>query len=154
MRDSLTIDLIVCYGNRQSGTCSINREKRPQRKIQAELLSLNEYKLNIEGVPFGVVDWDTISETRHSGKSGEALWRTVEVGNIRVRIVKYSPGYVADHWCSRGHVLYVLKGELITQLKSGELHVLKEGLSYHVSNDDKNPHMSRTDLGATLFIVD
>jgi hypothetical protein len=72
--------------------------------------------LKIEGVPFGVVNWSTIPKTRHPGTSGEALWRTVEVGNVRVRIIEYSLGYVADHWCSRGHVVFVLEVELVTEL--------------------------------------
>jgi quercetin dioxygenase-like cupin family protein len=76
------------------------------------------------------------------------------VGNVRVRIVEYSPGYVADHWCSKGHVLYVLEGELHTELKDGRKFVLREGYSYQVADDDKSPHMSSTEKGAKLFIVD
>ena len=107
----------------------------------------------IDSVPFGTTDWNAIPETEHPGETGVAYWRTLEQGNIRVRMVRYSPGYLADHWCNRGHVLLVLSGELITQLQGGASHVLGPGMSYQVSSDTA-PHRSRTASGATLFIVD
>jgi hypothetical protein len=82
-----------------------------------------------------------------------AYWRSLEIGNIRVRMVDYSPGYQADHWCSRGHVLLVLQGELLTELQDGRVFRLTAGMSYQVA-DDAAPHRSRTDSGAKLFIVD
>ena len=109
--------------------------------------------MRIEDVTFGTVDWSRISVTEHPGETGKALWRTIEVGNIRVRMVEYSPGYRADHWCSRGHVLLVLQGELITELADGTTHTLRTGTSYHVA-EDAAPHRSRTAIGARLFIVD
>ena len=109
--------------------------------------------MHIDSVPFGTVDWNAVTEVAHPGESGTAYWRTLEQGNIRVRMVRYSPGYVADHWCSRGHVLLVLSGELATELHDGSLHTLKPGMSYQVSSDVA-PHRSRTTTGATLFIVD
>lgn len=110
--------------------------------------------MKIEGVPFCVTDWQTVPLTRHPGEKGEAFWRTLDAGNVRVRLVEYSPGYLADHWCSRGHVLLVLEGELITELKDGRQFVLKQGSSYQVADDEANPHKSRTENGAKLFIVD
>ena len=109
--------------------------------------------MKIENVSFGVTDWNVVPTTEHPGETGVARWRTVEQGNIRVRIVEYSPGYLADHWCSRGHVLYVLAGELVTELKDGRRFTLLPGQSYQVA-DDEEPHRSRTAHGATLFIVD
>lgn len=110
--------------------------------------------MRIEGVPFQVANWDTIATTEHPGEHGVALWRTLNVGNIRVRMVEYMPGYVADHWCPRGHVLLVLEGELVTELKDGRKFTLKPGSSYQVADDEANPHRSRTEKGARLFIVD
>jgi quercetin dioxygenase-like cupin family protein len=109
--------------------------------------------MRIEHVPFGVTDWSTVPKTEHPGETGAAYWRTIEQGNVRVRIVEYSPGYLADHWCSRGHVLYVLSGALVTELKDGRSFTLLPGQSYQVA-DDEEPHRSRTAGGATLFIVD
>ena len=91
--------------------------------------------------------------TEHAGETGVAWWRTREIGNIRVRMVEYSAGYLADHWCSRGHVLLVLEGELVTELQDGSSHVLRAGESYQVA-DGTAPHRSRTAGGARLFIVD
>jgi quercetin dioxygenase-like cupin family protein len=109
--------------------------------------------MRIENVRFGVTDWSAVPKTEHPGETGAAYWRTVETGNIRVRIVEYSPGYLADHWCSRGHVLYVLEGTLVTELKDGRSFTLLPGQSYQVA-DGEEPHRSRTEGGATLFIVD
>ena len=109
--------------------------------------------MKILDVPFGVTDWSTVPATEHPGETGMALWRTRELGNIRVRMVEYSPGYLADHWCERGHVLLVLEGELVTELQDGSRHVLKPGQSYQVA-DGAAPHRSRTTGGARLFIVD
>jgi hypothetical protein len=109
--------------------------------------------MHIEDVPFGVTDWAAVPATEHKGETGVAWWRTLEAGNIRVRMVEYSPGYLADHWCARGHVLLVLEGELVTELRDGSSHVLHAGQSYQVA-DEAMPHRSRTTSGAKLFIVD
>jgi quercetin dioxygenase-like cupin family protein len=109
--------------------------------------------MRISDVPFGVTDWSSVPVTEHPGETGVALWRTREIGNIRVRMVEYSPGYLADHWCERGHVLLVMEGELTTELKDGSVHVLTPGQSYQVA-DGVAPHRSRTARGARLFIVD
>lgn len=107
----------------------------------------------IQDVPFCTVDWATVEPTRHPGITGEALWRTFEMGNIRVRMVEYTPGYKADHWCKRGHVILAIEGELVTELEDGRTFTLTPGMSYQVA-EDMNPHRSYTDMGAKLFIVD
>lgn len=109
--------------------------------------------MNIQNVPFMTTDWAKVNQTEHPGESGVALWQTLEIGNIRVRMVEYSPGYLADHWCSRGHVLLVTEGELITELKDGRRFTLATGMSYQVASDAE-PHRSSTSIGAKLFIVD
>jgi quercetin dioxygenase-like cupin family protein len=104
-------------------------------------------------LPFMTTQWDTVPITEHAGAPGVARWRTVQAGNVRVRMVDYSAGYVADHWCRRGHVLLVLEGMLTTELEDGSLFTLTAGMSYQVANDAE-PHRSRTETGAKLFIVD
>jgi quercetin dioxygenase-like cupin family protein len=104
-------------------------------------------------LPFMTTDWSAVQATTHSGSSGTATWRTVQAGDIRVRMVEYSPGYVADHWCSRGHILLVLEGELVIELQDGRVFALASGMSYQVATDAA-PHRSRTQSGARLFIVD
>jgi len=104
-------------------------------------------------LPFMTTDWNSASTTEHPGASGVATWRTVQAGDLRVRMVEYSAGYLGDHWCSRGHVLLVLEGELVTELNDGRVVRLNAGMSYQVANDVA-PHRSRTEAGAKLFIVD
>jgi quercetin dioxygenase-like cupin family protein len=110
--------------------------------------------MKIPTLPFTVTDWKNVEPTRHKGDSGEALWRTLNIGDLRVRMVEYTPGYVANHWCDRGHVLYVLEGELETELKDGRRFTLKPGMSYQVSDHGDAAHRSATTTGAKLFIVD
>ena len=97
--------------------------------------------------------WDAVDPSTHPGESGTALWHTKLFGDISVRMVDYSPGYVADHWCSKGHVLLCLSGELHTELQDGRRFVLTPGMSYQVS-DRAEPHRSSSPTGARLFIVD
>ncbi|WP_193182872.1 DHCW motif cupin fold protein [Nisaea sediminum] len=104
--------------------------------------------------PFTVVDWTAVEPTVHPGETGEALWRTLAMGDIRIRQVEYTPGYLADHWCDRGHILYVLEGELETELRDGRRFVLTPGMSYQVSDFGDPAHRSSTRTGAKLFIVD
>ncbi len=105
------------------------------------------------GIPFGTTDWSQVERTEHRGEQGLAWWRTRQFGAIRVRLVEYSPGYLADHWCVKGHVLFCLEGELHTELADGRRFVLKPGTSYQVA-DNAEPHRSSTPGGAKLFIVD
>ncbi len=109
--------------------------------------------MRIENVPFQTIDWTRITPTSHAGEVGHATWQTVEVGTLRVRLVRYSAGYLADHWCERGHVLLVLEGELATELRDGRRFVLGPGTSYEVADAD-GAHRSSTATGARLFIVD
>jgi hypothetical protein len=109
--------------------------------------------MKMSGIAFGVTDWSAIEPTRHPGESGMALWRTRQFGEIRVRMVDYSAGYRADHWCSKGHILFCLEGELHTELADGRIFTLRSGTSYQVA-DGAEPHRSFTESGARLFIVD
>jgi quercetin dioxygenase-like cupin family protein len=109
--------------------------------------------MNISALPFNVTDWSGVPRIEHKGERGSAYWQTQQFGDIRVRIVEYTPGYLADHWCAKGHILLCTEGELTTELKDGRRSTLKPGMSYQVS-DNAEPHRSSTEVGAKLFIVD
>jgi quercetin dioxygenase-like cupin family protein len=109
--------------------------------------------MQINGIPFGVTDWSKIDPVEHAGITGKAYWRTREFGDMRVRMVEYSPGYLADHWCSKGHILLVLEGEFETELADGRKFRLTPGMSYQVA-DNAEAHRSHTATGVKLFIVD
>ena len=109
--------------------------------------------MDMKDIPFGTTDWSRIEPTEHQGTTGTALWRTATFGGIRVRMVEYTPGYLADHWCSKGHILLCLEGELHTELQDGRTFLLTPGTSYQVA-DRAEPHRSSTRTGAKLFIVD
>jgi hypothetical protein len=109
--------------------------------------------MHMAGIPFGTTDWVAVPPTTHKGEVGTATWRTRQFGDIRVRMVEYSPGYVADHWCEKGHILLCIDGELTTDLRDGRAFTLRPGMSYQVA-DGAEPHRSHTAKGARLFIVD
>jgi hypothetical protein len=104
-------------------------------------------------IPFGTTDWSGVARTEHPGETGKAYWRTRNFSNIRVRMVEYTPGYLADHSCVKGHILLCVEGELHTELEDGRTFTLTAGMSYQVA-DNAEPHRSHTQTGATLFIVD
>ena len=109
--------------------------------------------MEMAGISFGTTDWSSVARTEHKGDTGMAYWRTRQFGDLRVRMVEYTPGYRADHWCSKGHVLLCLEGELHTELEDGRTFVLRPGMSYQVA-DKMEAHRSSTAGGARLFIVD
>lgn len=109
--------------------------------------------MQMKDILFGTTHWDLIEPIEHKGETGSAFWRTKQCGEIRVRMVEYTAGYKADHWCQKGHILLCLAGELYTELENGEVHLLKAGMSYEVG-DYTMAHRSYTSIGAKLFIVD
>ena len=109
--------------------------------------------MQMSDIPFGTTDWSAVPRTEHPGTTGVAHWRTRQFGAIRVRMVEYSPGYLADHWCEKGHILLCLEGTLETELADGRRFTLTPGTSYQVA-DGAEPHRSSTATGARLFIVD
>ena len=109
--------------------------------------------MRIPDIPFQTTDWTAVEPVAYQGEEGVAHWRTLQFGDIRVRMVDYSPGYRADHWCEKGHVLLCLEGELHTRLKDGRLEILRPGMSLQVG-DDMQGHRSYAPNGAKLFIVD
>lgn len=109
--------------------------------------------MNLLGHAFSTTAWAQIEPTIHPGVTGQAAWRSQQIGDARIRMVEYSPGYLADHWCSRGHVLLVLEGTLVTELDDGRTFSLQAGESYQVGTD-MEAHRSSTATGARLFVVD
>ena len=113
--------------------------------------------MKIAAFAFGTTNWAEVERTEHKGETGLAYWRTRYFGEehnqIRVRMVEYTAGYLADHWCKKGHIILCLEGELQTTLEDGRKFVLTPGLSYQVG-DNAEAHQSTTRIGAKLFIVD
>ncbi|OYW66517.1 MAG: hypothetical protein B7Z40_11255 [Bosea sp. 12-68-7] len=113
--------------------------------------------MKLSDIPFATTDWSTVPTERHAGDVGEAIWRVQFFGpaenRIRVRMVEYSPGYEADHWCSKGHIILCVEGSMETTLEDGRVMPLTAGMSYQVA-DGAEAHRSRTVTGAKLFIVD
>lgn len=110
--------------------------------------------MEIRGIPFRVIDWSALSPEVHPGESGTSSWRTAESGDLRARLVEYSPGYRSDHWCPRGHVFFVFEGEFGILMKSGESYVLRPGMGFVASDDPENPHLGYSEAGAKAFVVD
>ena len=109
--------------------------------------------MEMSGIPFGTTDWSSVERTEHRGETGMAYWRTRHFGAIRVRLVEYTPGYLADHWCSKGHIVLCIEGDLTAEHQGGPQLVITAGMSYLVANDAEAYRWS-TVHGAKVFIVD
>ena len=109
--------------------------------------------MNINSFPFKTLNWSSIPKEEHKGETGVAWWQVQLVNDIRVRLVEYSPGYKADHWCSKGHIIYCLEGEMDTELEDGRVTKLTKGMCYFVG-DNNEAHRTSTATGCKLFIVD
>jgi len=109
--------------------------------------------MNEKEIPFQVIDWDDTPKTEHKGTHGQAFWQTRQFPGVRIRIVEYSAGYLADHWCTKGHIVHCLKGDFRSELQDGRSFHLQKGMTYVVS-DDLSSHRSTTDHGVTLLIID
>ena len=108
----------------------------------------------IKGIPFTITDWSRVPPSEHRGETGTSTWRVLEAGPFRVRLVEYRPGYKADHWCGRGHIVYVLEGKLQVDLRNGQRYILMAGMGFEAGDDEGNPHLVHTETGARAFIVD
>ena len=104
-------------------------------------------------IPFQNIDWTAVEKVEHKGETGTAFWQTIQFPGLRIRLVEYSPGYKADHWCQKGHVVHCLEGEMISELHTGEHQLLSAGMMYVVS-DDQSSHRSTSENGVKLLIID
>ena len=109
--------------------------------------------MKISDFPFTQIEWHTFEAEEHPGTTGSSFSKTVFLGDIRIRMVEYSWGYLADHWCDKGHIIYCIDGEMTTELKDGRKIILRKGMSYIVG-DGSSSHKTFTDKGARLLIVD
>jgi hypothetical protein len=109
--------------------------------------------MNISSFPFQTLNWSSIPKEEHRGETGMAYWQIQMMNDIRVRMVEYSPGYKADHWCSKGHIIFCTEGEMDTELEDGRIFTLSKSMCYFVG-DNCEAHRSSTEKGCKLFIVD
>ena len=109
--------------------------------------------MTTSNINFQTIDWSAIEKTIHRGETGSATWQTLQFPGLRIRLVEYSPGYLADHWCQKGHIVHCIEGQFVSELQSGEEFVLTAGMSYVVS-DDLSSHRSLTKDGVKLLIID
>lgn len=107
----------------------------------------------MSNIPFQTIDWTTIEKVIYPGETGIATWQTLQFAGLRVRLVEYSEGYFANHWCQKGHIVHCLKGTFVSELKTGEQFTLSTGMTYIVS-DDLSSHRSITQQGVKLLIID
>jgi hypothetical protein len=106
-----------------------------------------------KNILFQTIHWDTVPKTIHAGEQGIAYWQTLQFNGLRVRIVEYSEGYIADHWCQKGHIVHCLEGEFTSEMSDGTHFELTNGMSYIVS-DELSVHRSVTKNGTKLMIID
>jgi hypothetical protein len=109
--------------------------------------------MSLSNVEFQTIDWSEIVKTIHPGETGAAAWKTLQFPGLRIRMVEYSAGYLADHWCQKGHIVHCLEGEFVSELERGEKFTLTAGMTYVVS-DNLSSHRSVSREGVKLLIID
>jgi hypothetical protein len=107
----------------------------------------------MSNITFQTIDWTKIQKTEHAGETGTAWRQTMQFNGLRIRLVEYSKGYMADHWCEKGHIVHCLEGAFVSELKNGDQFQLSKGMTYVVS-DDLSSHRSISESGVKLLIVD
>jgi hypothetical protein len=110
--------------------------------------------MKLDNLPLGAIDWTEIAPALMKGETGTVTQRVREFGPNRLRLVEYGAGYLADHWCHKGHVIHVLKGDLDIEYEDGTKTALSAGLTWHVGDDTGAPHRVRCARGSIVFIVD
>lgn len=110
--------------------------------------------MKLENLPIGAIDWSRVPAVVQPGETGTAAARTCDLGDIRLRLVAYSPGYKADHWCAKGHIIYVISGHLVIEHEDETRAVLSPGKSWHAPDNAGPPHRVLCEAGATVFIID
>lgn len=119
----------------------------------SRLMTINDTKNMKLNIPFQTIDWSSISKTVHPGEAGSAFWQTVQLPGLRIRMVEYTSGYLADHWCKKGHIVHCLEGEFVNESEDGNHSVLTQGMTYVVT-DEMSSHRSATPNGVKLLIID
>ena len=104
-------------------------------------------------INFQAVDWTSIEKTAHQGETGMALWQTLQFEGLRIRMVEYSSGYLADHWCEKGHIVHCLEGEFVSELSTGAEITLKKG-ELSLISATLSAHRSRSENGVKLLLID
>ncbi len=107
----------------------------------------------MSNIPFQTIDWTSIAKVEYKGEHGTAYWQTIQFEGLRIRLVAYSNGYLADHWCQKGHIVHCLDGEFTSELSTGEQIKLSKGQTYIVS-DALSSHRSVSAQGVKLLIID
>ncbi len=104
-------------------------------------------------IPFSTFNWANVEKIEHKGETGTSIWQTIQLDNLRIRIVEYSKNYLADHWCQKGHIVHCLEGEFISELDNGDKFIMTKGMTYVVS-DERSTHRSLSTVGVKLLIID
>ncbi len=125
----------------------------PSKIPERWLKTLPGHTIIMSNYHFQTIDWNSIQPTEHKGESGKAFWKTIQLDDLRIRIVEYSEGYLADHWCKKGHIVHCLDGEFTSELDNGEKFLLSKGMTYVVS-DELSSHRSFSEKGVRLLIID
>lgn len=104
-------------------------------------------------IPFSNIDWSQVEKVEYPGHTGTATWQTLNFDGLRIRIVEYSIGYLADHWCQKGHIVHCLSGSFISEMEDGTTFTFSVGTTYVVS-DNLSSHRSVSVESVKLLIID
>lgn len=110
--------------------------------------------MKLTDLPTGMTDWSNLDASSQPGATGAATIKSRRFGDMQLRLVSYSAGYTADHWCAKGHIVFIVSGTATFEHEDGRHYELSAGMTYHVSDDERVPHRLSSREGASLFILD
>lgn len=114
---------------------------------------MNQRQGGPEDIDFQVINWQSIVKEEHKGEAGTSWWQVVQFPGLRIRLVEYEAGYIADHWCQKGHIVHCLEGDFVSEMETGGDVQLSKGMTYVVS-DELSSHRSVSRNGVRLLIMD
>ena len=110
--------------------------------------------MKLNDVSYSLIDWQNVESTEVKGITGHAFWKTKKFNDLRIRIIEKSPGYRADHYCKKGHVIYVIDGEMVIDFENGEKFSVSAGQTVFLGDDPEFGHSTFTENGIKYFIID
>lgn len=83
-----------------------------------------------------------------------ARYKVFRSGGKQLRLVEFTDEFVEPEWCEKGHIGYVIRGELEIDFR-GKLMCYPEGSVIFIPSGTANGHKARSIAAVTqLFLVE
>jgi len=95
-------------------------------------------------LPFSSIAWE---------QSARGAWqKSYSRGNQRIRLVRFDGDFAEAHWCTNGHVGYVIKGEMTINF-DGTLKKFQAGDGLWIEAGTAHQHKVLMEKGGSVELV-